>query len=116
MSATRTTLIAMATLAVLLAGTSSAEAAKELWEEHCASCHGADGKAGTKTGRMLKVDDLTSPEVRAKFDRQRMVDATKNGVPKEEGSKVLLMPGYSDKLTDEQIGQLIDYIENDIGQ
>ena len=79
---------------------------------HCASCHGADGKAQTKSGRMLKVEDLTDPEVRAKFDRARMIQATKDGVPKEEGSKTLLMPAYSEKLTDEQIGLLIDYIES----
>lgn len=114
MRAIRTVLIGIiaSTVVFLAASGAGANEAKELWDKNCASCHGADGKAQTKTGRMLKVEDLTNPEVRAKFDRARMIQATKDGIPKEEGSTKLMMPAYAEKLTDEQIGLLIDYVES----
>jgi mono/diheme cytochrome c family protein len=104
--------VLVATLSLIgAAGAARADdAARELWTKNCASCHGADGKAATKMGQMLKVNDLTDPAVRAKFDRERMIKAIKEGVAKEGGT-TLAMPGYSPKLTDEQIGALVDLIQ-----
>jgi mono/diheme cytochrome c family protein len=109
---TKSQIAIVATAALLIgAGVARAdEATKELWTKNCAGCHGADGKAATKMGQMLKVSDLTDPAVRAKFDRERMIKAIKSGVPKEGGT-TLAMPGYSPKLTDEQIGALVDLIQ-----
>ena len=97
--------------ATVLAGASAfaADDVKALWIQNCASCHGEDGKAATKVGQLLKVRSLLDPEVRAKFDRERMINATKQGIP-QEGSSKMAMKGYADKLTDEQIAALIDYI------
>lgn len=80
-----------------------------LWTEHCASCHGADGKAATKMGKILKVEDLTNPEVIAKFDRAKMIASTKNGILKDDG-KTPWMPEFGSKLSDEQIAALTDYV------
>jgi mono/diheme cytochrome c family protein len=88
---------------------SGGSAAAALWTKNCASCHGAGGKADTKTGKLLKVRDLTDPTVRAGFDRERMIKATKEGV-KKEGSDKLAMKGFADKLSDAEIASLIDLI------
>ena len=84
-------------------------AATALWTKNCASCHGAGGKGDTKTGALLKVRDLTDPAVRAGFDRERMIKATKEGV-KKEGSDKLAMKAFGDKLSDAEIASLIDLI------
>lgn len=88
-----------------------ADETRELWDKNCASCHGPDGKGKTKSGRMLKVDDLTAAAVRAEFDREVMVKSIKEGIPKEEGSTKLIMPSYSEKLSEEQITSLVDFVE-----
>jgi mono/diheme cytochrome c family protein len=81
-----------------------------LWKKNCASCHGDDGKGQTKAGKSKKVQDLTSPEVRAKFDRERMIKSTKEGMKSEDGKE--LMKPYGEKLSDAEIAALIDYIIN----
>ena len=59
-----TTKIALSTLALALAAAvASAAPAAENWENLCASCHGADGKAQTKTGKKLKLKDYTDAKV-----------------------------------------------------
>lgn len=81
-----------------------------LWKKNCASCHGDDGKGETKAGKSKKVQDLTNPEVRAKFDRDRMIKSTKEGLKTEDG-KVQMKP-YGEKLSDAEIAALTDYIIN----
>ena len=81
-----------------------------LWNKNCASCHGKDGKGQTKAGKTKKVQDLTDPAVRAKFDRERMIKVTKEGI-KDDAGKDRMKP-YAEKLSDEEIAQLTDYIIN----
>ena len=81
-----------------------------VWNKNCASCHGKDGKGQTKAGKTKKVEDLTNPAVRAKFDRDRMIKATKEGI-KDEAGKERMKP-YADKLSEQEITALIDYIVN----
>jgi len=101
--------------AVLFVGATHARAEEgmdvpALWKKNCASCHGEDGKGETKAGKSKKVQDLTNPEVRAKFDRDRMIKATKEGLKNEEGKE--LMKPYGEKLSDAEIAALTDYIIN----
>jgi cytochrome c6 len=81
-----------------------------LWQKNCASCHGDDGKGQTKAGKSKKVKDLTSPEIRAKFDRDRMIKATKGGLKSEDGKEQ--MKPYGEKLSDAEIAALTDYVIN----
>ena len=37
--------------------------AGENWENHCAKCHGADGKGQTKVGKKLNLKDYTDAKV-----------------------------------------------------
>jgi len=81
-----------------------------LWKKNCASCHGEDGKGQTKAGKQKKVEDLTNPEVRAKFDRDRMIKSIKEG-KKDDAGKERMKP-YADKLSEAEIAALADYIIN----
>jgi cytochrome c553 len=61
------------------------------WKEHCAKCHGDDGKGDTKMGRKLSIADLTDPAVQAKFTDEAALKAMKDGVTDKAG-KVAMKP------------------------
>ena len=73
------TIIAGGALAAIAAFAFAAPAT-ENWENHCAKCHGADGKGQTKAGRQLNVRDYTDPKVQADMKDAEMIKATANGV------------------------------------
>lgn len=73
-----------------------------LFKAKCATCHAADGSGNSATGKALATPDLRSEDVQKQTDAQ-LIDATANG----KGKK---MPAYKDKLTDDQIKQLVGYI------
>jgi cytochrome c553 len=103
----------LAAVAILAAQHARAEDAMDLpalWKKNCASCHGEDGKGQTKAGKTKKVQDLTNPEVRAKFDRDRMIKATKEGIKGDDGKD--RMKPYAEKLSEAEIAALTDYIIN----
>ena len=77
------------------------QAAADLYSSKCKMCHGADGKGGTPVAKTMGVRDFKSPEV-AKESAADMIAVTKNGKNK--------MPAYKDKLTDDQIKELVTYI------
>lgn len=81
-----------------------------VWNKNCASCHGKDGKGQTKAGKTKKVENLTDPAVRAKFDRDRMIKAIKEGI-KDDAGKERMKP-YAGKVSDADIAALVDYISN----
>jgi hypothetical protein len=61
------------------------------WKEHCAKCHGDNGKGDTKMGRKLSIRDLTDPAVQAKFTDEEAMKAMKDGVKDKDG-KVTMKP------------------------
>lgn len=81
---------------VLMATSSDAGSAKAIYKSKCQMCHGPDGKAATKAGKMMKVPDLTQ------------VSNWKHGTSQAEVEKIIhdgagKMPKYSGKLNAEQI-------------
>ncbi len=72
-----------------------------LYKSKCAACHGADGSGDTSVGKSLKIRDLHSADVQKQTDAQltEIISAGKSP-----------MPGYKDKLTADQIKQLVAYI------
>lgn len=82
--------------------------AASLWSKNCKACHGDDGKGDTKAGKMKHVENLTDAEVRAKFDRARMLKSVTDGINDEAGKS--LMKGYGDKLSADEIAALVDYV------
>jgi mono/diheme cytochrome c family protein len=96
--------------AVLAAGAAFMFAAPvaENWENHCAKCHGADGKGQTKVGRKLQVKDYTDAKVQASMTDAEMVKATADGVFDKAGKEK--MKAYKDELSAKEIDELVAYI------
>lgn len=83
---------------------SAEEGMTAIWNTHCAKCHAKDGSGGTPVGKKLKIKDYTDPATFAEITDEALFNMTKEGV---EGTK---MPGFADKLTDEEIHALVAYM------
>ena len=81
--------------------------AKANWNNNCAQCHGPDGKAGTKMGKMLNAKDLTDPKVQAEFTDAKATQSIKDGV-KQNGKTT--MKAFGGKLSDDEIKALVAYV------
>ena len=77
------------------------------WKEHCAKCHGDDGKGDTKMGRKLSIADLTDPAVQAKFTDEAALKAMKEGVNDKAG-KVAMKP--VENLSAEDMPPLVKFV------
>ncbi len=97
--------------ALIAAGAAIALAAPvaENWENHCAKCHGADGKGQTKAGKKLNVKDYTDAKVQADMKDEDMIKATADGVF-EKGKE--RMKAYKDELSAAEIKELVAYIRS----
>lgn len=72
-----------------------------IFKANCAECHSMDGSADTAMGRSLKMRDLRFPEVQKRTDAE-LTDIITNGMG--------TMHPYKDKLTKDQIQQMVAYI------
>ena len=103
----RKSLVLVPTILFMAATTSwamgDAAANEALWKSKCAACHGADGTGNTAMGKKLKVRDLRSPEVQKMSDGD-LCDITTKGKEK--------MPAYEQKLTKDQIQQLVAHMRS----
>jgi len=67
------------------------------WNEHCAKCHGEDGKGNTKMGKKLSIADLTDAKVQAKFTDEQAFKAMKSGLTDDKGKTTMkAIEGLSD--------------------
>ncbi len=99
------TLLLAVTLSLPVVGL--AAPAQENWENHCAKCHGADGKGQTKVGKKLKLKDYTSAEVQAAMTDAEMTKAIAEGV--FEGGKEK-MKAYKEELSADEIAELVTLV------
>ena len=76
---------------------------RSLYVQHCASCHGGNGKAQSSRGRKLEAVDLTSADVQA-MGTARIIRAITNGR--------VGMPGFKKKLSRKQIAQVAGYVRS----
>ena len=98
-----------ATLAIfLISGTALAASpgseraeSQALYKQHCAMCHGHDGKGNTPVGKKFDIPDLLAPAAQKKTDAelQEIID---NGKQK--------MPAFKTKLKPERVEDLVTYI------
>jgi len=88
-------MMATATATTVFAQGSGADA----YKTNCAMCHGADGQAGTPTGKAMKVPAFAT----SKLSEAEMIAETKNGKPPR-------MPAFASKLNDAQIKGVVAYI------
>ena len=100
---------------ILLAGvfslaaamTASAADGKALWSQHCAMCHGADGKGQTNMGKRLGAKDYTDPAVQAALTDDAATKAIKDGFKDKDG-RTVMRPAQN--LSDDEIKSLVDYL------
>ena len=103
-----TTKIAVASLALAFAaGAALAATAPENWDNLCASCHGADGKAQTKMGKKLKIRDYSDAKVQAELKDDAMIKATADGVTVDGKEK---MKAFKEELSADEIKDLVAHI------
>ena len=79
------------------------------WKAKCASCHGADGKAATDQGKKLSIPDYTSAEVQKSKTDDQLKSAISNGIKNDKGGE---MEGYKDKLSGEEIENLVKLVRS----
>jgi cytochrome c553 len=80
-----------------VAAVSHAAEAQANWDEHCAKCHGPDGKGDTKMGKKLHIADFTDAAVQAKFTDEDAVKAMKTGITDKNGkTSMKAIEGLSD--------------------
>jgi mono/diheme cytochrome c family protein len=81
--------------------------AKANWDANCTPCHGKDGSADTKMGKLLNAKNLTDPKVQAEFTDAKATQSIKEGV-KQNGK--MTMKAFGGKLTDDEIKALVAYV------
>ena len=72
-----------------------------IFRSNCVICHAGDGSGNTAIGKKNKVRDLRSPEAQKATDAELFELISQGKKP---------MPGFSGRLTDEQIHQVVAYI------
>ena len=72
-----------------------------LYKTNCAPCHGAAGDANTPAGKTFKVPSFSSDDVLKDSDAH-LLQVAKDGKGK--------MPAWNNKLSDDQLKDLITYI------
>ena len=74
-----------------------------LFRSNCVICHRGDASGNTALGKKFKVRDLKSPDVQKSSDTELFDVISKGKKP---------MPGFADRLKDEQIRQINAYIRD----
>jgi mono/diheme cytochrome c family protein len=76
-----------------------------LYAEHCAACHGLDGKARTPAGKKLGAKDLGESKFTDAAIREQILGSAKG----EKGKSK--MPTFNGKLTDDEIARLVAFVK-----
>lgn len=81
----------------------------ELYSTSCAKCHRDDGTGGkiTVEGKTIKPDNLAGPKLTAKSD-EKLFEYISEGAP-DDG-----MPAFKEKLSVEEIKQIVAFMRSDI--
>jgi len=101
------TILAGSALAAIAAIAIAAPVA-ENWENHCAKCHGADGKGQTKVGKKLNIKDYTDAKVQGEITDADIIKITSEGVKDKAGKE--RMKAYKGELSDAEIKDMVGYI------
>jgi cytochrome c553 len=101
--------VATLTAAIITGRAADAADAKTNYTKYCRICHGEDGKAQTGVGKTLKIRDFTDPKVQESFTDEKITKTIKDGVKKEDR---VVMKGFADKLSDDEIKALVKYVRD----
>jgi cytochrome c553 len=101
------TAIALASVPFAAVVTAYAADAASNWGNHCAKCHGEDGKGQTKMGKKLKLRDLSDAAIQAKFTDEEAFKAMKVGVNDDKGKQVMKP---TEEISDAEMHALVAYV------
>ncbi len=80
---------------------------KDIYDIHCAICHGKNGRGDGKVGKKyMSPTDLTSDYIRKLPDGVAYFIITKGGVNEDDE-----MPGYGDAMSPEDSWHLVNYMK-----
>jgi len=81
---------------------------EQVYSKHCSVCHGDKGTTAiwARSGLNPQPRDFTTAEARKELTRERMIISVANGRP-----GTAMMP-HKDKLSTEEIEQVVDYIQS----
>lgn len=97
-------LVALPSLADDAGAPPASDSVAELWRAKCKNCHGEDGRGKTKVGKAQKIDDFSDAGWQQRHSDEKIEKVIRKGI---RGTK---MKAYEGKLTDEEIGALVQYI------
>jgi mono/diheme cytochrome c family protein len=95
-------------IAMLTSTTLLAADGKALYEQHCAKCHGSDGKGDTKMGKKMGAKDYSTPKTWEGVTDAAAVKAVKDGLKDKEG-KVVMKP--AEGMGDAEAKAVVDYMK-----
>lgn len=78
------------------------------YKQHCAKCHGDDGKGNTRAGQRLGARDYSDPKVQASVKDQEFAKAIKDGYKDKKTGRQLMKP--TSDLSDQEVKELIAYM------
>ncbi|RPH57434.1 cytochrome c [bacterium] len=91
----------LATLPLLAGCAKKPETPPEMYAAYCARCHGEDGKGNPRSMKLYPNLDLVASPMARRGDRALVRDRIARGFGP--------MPGFSRRLTPQQIDALVDY-------
>jgi mono/diheme cytochrome c family protein len=92
------------TLALLLSSHALADTAPAVYKSKCSACHGAKGAGDTMLGKNLNLRPLGASDVQNQSDDELFAIISKG--------KKKRMPAFENKLSRDQIGDLVRYIRS----
>jgi mono/diheme cytochrome c family protein len=78
---------------------------RSLFINLCAPCHGPDGRARTPAARKLVVKDLTQSRISDPEIRQQILEGRRDKDGRQQ------MPGFSEKLSPDQVAGLVAMVK-----
>jgi mono/diheme cytochrome c family protein len=92
-------------LAIASLAPAAANSGADLFAEHCAPCHGMDGKARTPAGRKLGAKDLSLSKLSdAELEKQIVTGA-------KDTRGLDRMPSFKEKLQPAEISAVVAYVK-----
>ncbi len=99
---------AILTIAMFAANATFAADGKTLYAQHCAKCHGADGKGDTKMGTKMEAKDYSNPRNWEGLTDAKAVKSIKEGFKDKDG-KVIMKP--TEGVSDADAKAMVDYMK-----
>jgi mono/diheme cytochrome c family protein len=99
---------AVIAIAFTLAVPALAADGKALYEQHCAKCHGKDGKGETKMGQKMGAKDYTTAKAWEGLTDAAAIKSVTDGYKDKEG-KVIMKP--TEGVTQADAKAIIDYMK-----